>query len=119
MRILLPGALLLAASALLGCSSPSVPSWAVATSKSQYLDEEYVVERVPPKMASVARQNNDTEAGSRKIDGAKIHSVKVDDPASTGSTLPADDPRNRFRELDRRQAEENRKTDAALTICRC
>ena len=70
-------------------------------------------------MASVARQNNDAEADGRKIDNAKVYNVKVDDPASTGSTLPADDPRNAFRELDRRQAEENRKTDAALTICRC
>ena len=117
MRILLPGALLLAASALLGCSSPSVPSWAVATSKSQYLAEEDVVER--PKVTSVARQNNDAEAHGRKIDDAKIYNVKVDDPASTGSVLPTDDPRSAYRELDRRQAEENRKTDAALTICRC
>ncbi len=118
MRIILPGALLLAASALLGCSSSSVPSWAVATSKGQYLGEKQLVERVRPKMKSVARKTN-TEAVGRKIDDAKIYNGKVDEPASTGSTLPADDPRNRFRELDRRQAEENRKINAALTICRC
>ncbi len=119
MRIILPGALLLVASALSGCSSPSVPSGAVATSQSQYLAEKHLVERVRPKMTSVARRHNDAEADDRKIDDAKINNVKVDDPASTGSVLPTDDPRNAYRELDRRQAEENRKIDAALAICRC
>ncbi len=118
MRIILPGALLLAASALLGCSSSSVPSWAVATSKSQNPAEKHLVERVRPKMTSVARQN-DTEAVGRKIDNAKTYNGKVDEPASTGSTLPADDPHKAFRELDRRPREENRMIDAALTICRC
>lgn len=69
-------------------------------------------------MKSVASKNN-TEAVGRKIDDAKIYNGKVDEPASTGSTLPADDPRNAFRELDRRQAKENRNVDAALSICRC
>jgi hypothetical protein len=118
-RIILPGALFLAASALLGCSSPSVPSWAVATSKSPYVAEKHLVERARPEITSVARQNDDAEVDDRKIIDAKIYNVKVDDPASTGSTLPADDPRIAFRELDRRQAEENRNVDAALSICRC
>jgi hypothetical protein len=115
MRIIRLGALLLAASALLGCSSPSVPSWAVATSKSEYLSEKRFVERVRPKMSPVA--SHDAEPGGRKIDDAKI--VKANDPASTDSMLSEDDPRKALRELDRRQAEENRKIDAALAICRC
>jgi hypothetical protein len=117
MRIILSGALLLAATALLGCSSPSVPSWAVATSKSQYLSEKHFAERVRPKVAPVA--SHDAEPDGRKIHEPKIYDVKIGDPESTDSTLPTDDPRKAFRELDRRQAEENRKLDAALAICRC
>ncbi|MGC1355097.1 MAG: hypothetical protein WA851_04770, partial [Xanthobacteraceae bacterium] len=114
MRIILPGALLLSASALLGCSSPSVPSWAVATTKSQYIAEKPLVGRVWPTKPSVASQKNDAEADGRKIDDAKIHNVKVDAPASAASTLAPDDPRKALKELDQRQAEENRKIDAAL-----
>ena len=119
MRIIFPGALLFSAAALLGCSSPPVPSWGVATTKSQYLAEKSLVERVQPTTTSVASQTNDAEADGRNIDDAEISNAKVDDPATAGSTLPADDPRRALRELDQRQAEENRKIDAALAICHC
>lgn len=119
MRIIFCGALLLSASALLGCSSPSVPSWAVTTTKSQYLAEKPLVDRAWPTKPSVASQMNNAEADRRKIDDAKIHDVKVDAPASAASTLSPDDPRKALKELDRRQAEENRKIDAALAICHC
>jgi hypothetical protein len=118
-RIILPGALLFSAAALLGCSSPPVPSWGVATSKSQYLAEKPLVERARPTKPSVASQSKDAAADTRKINDAKVYNVKVDDTASNGSTLSADDPRKALRELDRRQAEENRKIDAALAICHC
>jgi hypothetical protein len=108
----------MSASALLGCSSPSVPSWQLATSMSQYREEKPLVERVRPTTASVASRT-DPEADRRKIDDAKVYNVKVDDPAPTGRTLSADDPRKMLKELDRRQAEENRKIDAALAICHC
>jgi hypothetical protein len=112
MRIISSGALLLAASALLGCSSPSIPSWAVA---NRYPSEKRLVERVRPKITPVA--SHDAESGGRKIDDTKI--LKVDDPASTDSKLSEGDPRKALRELDRRQAEDNRKLDAVLAICRC
>lgn len=70
-------------------------------------------------MTSIASQSNHGEADRRNIDNAKISNVKVNDLASTSSGLPADDPHKALRELDRRQAEENRKIDAALAICHC
>jgi hypothetical protein len=118
-RITFLGALLLSVSGLLGCSSPSVPSWAVATTKSQYLTEKPLVARARPTKPSAASQIGDTEADGRKIDDAKIHNVKVDAPVSAASTLAPDDPRKALKELDQRQAEENRKIDAALAICHC
>ena len=112
MRVVSFGALFLAASALLGCSSPSIPSWAVA---NRYPSEKHLVERVRPKITPVA--SHDAESGGRKIDDTKI--LKVDDPASADSMLSEGDPRKALRELDRRQAEESRKLDAVLAICRC
>ena len=118
MRIILAGALALSASALLGCSSPSVPSWARATIKDPYLAEKPLVERVPTKL-SVVSEANDADAHGRKIDEAQLRNVKVDAPSSAASTLSPDDPRKALKELDQRQAEENRKIDAALAICHC
>jgi hypothetical protein len=112
MSIISSGALLLAASALLGCSSPSIPSWAVA---NRYPSEKHLAERIRPKTTPVA--SHDAEPAGRKIDDTRI--LKVDDPASTDSMLSEGDPRKALRELDRRQAEENRKLDAVLAICRC
>jgi hypothetical protein len=116
-RIIFRGALLLSALSLLGCSSPSVPSWAVATTKSQYPTEKPLVVRTWPTKPSATSQISDTE--SRKIDDAPVHNVKVDERPSAATTLAPDDPRKALRELDRRQAEENRKIDAALAICHC
>jgi hypothetical protein len=118
-RIILSGALLLSASALLGCSSSSVLSFGATTTKSQYLTEKLAVEPGRPIVNSGASQNKDVETDSRETDDAKVYNVKVDDQASNGGTLPADDPRKALRELDRHQAEENRKIDAALAICHC
>jgi hypothetical protein len=76
-----------------------------------------LAERVQPK--TTPRASHDAQQSVGKTDNPKIYDVKIGDPESTDSTLPADDPRKAFRELDRRQAEENRKLDAALAICRC
>lgn len=122
MRIVLLGAPVLAAWALLGCSSPSVPSWEVAKPNSRYSAEEHLTERVRPNMTSLASHDaGPSHAGPsrRKTDDTKIYNFKVDDPAPIASPLPDDDPRKALRELDRRQAEENHKVDAALAICRC
>jgi hypothetical protein len=61
--------------------------------------------------------SHEAAPGGRKIDDTKI--LKVNDPPATDSTLSEGDPRKALRELDRRQAEENRELDAALAICRC
>jgi hypothetical protein len=118
MRVVSFGALFLATSALLGCSSPSVPTWAVA---SRYPSEKHLVERIRPKTTQVSSHDpiasHDAAPGGRKIDDTKI--LKVNDPPATDSTLSEGDPRKALRELDRRQAEENRELDAALAICRC
>jgi hypothetical protein len=119
-RNIVVGALFLSVSGLLGCSSPSVPPWAVATTKSQNLTEKPLIARTWAAKPSVASQITETEADSHKIDDAQIHNVKVDTRASaTPPALAPDDPRKAFRELDQRQAEENRKIDAALAICHC
>ena len=64
-------------------------------------------------------QNSRAEADGRNTGHAKIDTVKVDDLAAAGGALPANDLRRTRSEMDRRQAEENRKIDAALAICRC
>ena len=118
MRIISSGAVFLAASALLGCSSPSIPSSAVA---NRYPSEKHLVERVRPKTTSVASHDplasQDAAPGGRKIDDSQT--LKVNDSTPTDSMLSEGDPRKALKELDRRQAEENRKLDAALAICRC
>jgi|ERR1700723_3616863 hypothetical protein len=112
MRIISSGAVFLAASALLGCSSPSIPSSAVA---NRYPSEKHLVERVRPKVTPVA--SHDAESGGRKVDDSQT--LKVNDSTPTDSMLSEGDPRKALKELDRRQAEENRKLDAVLAICRC
>jgi hypothetical protein len=112
MRIISSGAVFLAASALLGCSSPSIPSSAVA---NRYASEKHLVERVRPKVTPVA--SHDAESGGRKVDDSQT--LKVNDSTPTDSMLSEGDPRKALKELDRRQAEENRELDAALAICRC
>jgi hypothetical protein len=119
MRIILSGAVLFSASALLGCSSQSTAPWGAATSKSEYLAVKPLVERERPTTPSVGSQTNVEDAVGRKIGDAKIYDVKAKDAAAIDNTLPADDPRKALRELDHRQAEENRKIDAALAICHC
>jgi hypothetical protein len=117
-RIIFWGALLLSASGLSGCS-PSVPSWAVAATKSQYLTEKPLVARAHPTKPSVSSEISDTGTDGRKIKDAEIHNIKVDEKAPAATTSSSDDPRKALMELDQRQAEENRKIDAALAICHC
>jgi hypothetical protein len=114
MRIILQGVLVLAAAALSGCSSPSTQSWAVATSHSRYLSEEHLAERVQPK--TTPRASHDAQPSVGKTDNPKIYDFQLDHPAPT---LPEDDTRKALRELDQHRAEEDRKVDAALAICRC
>ena len=54
MRLVLSGGLLVAASALCGCSSPSPPSWAMAAPKSHYLMQKPMAQRSHQKKKHVA-----------------------------------------------------------------
>ena len=112
--MILTAVLLLAASTLSGCSSPSVPSWAVGAAKSD-LREKHASSLRPKKTLVAKRSVGDVEADVHKINDGKIDKVNVDHPASSRT----DDRLNFLRELDRRQEEERRKIDAAITICRC
>lgn len=86
--MILPALLSLATSALLSCSSSSVPSWALATSKKQYRGASDLVERSRPKETVVARPSvGDAEADDRKV-------IKVDNPEFTGSAPRRDDHLN-------------------------
>lgn len=117
MRVILTAVLLLAAATLSGCSSPSVPSWAVEAAKSD-LREKHVSSPRPKKTLVAKRSVGDVEADAHKINDSKIDKVIVDHPASTGRASSTDDRVTFFRELDRRQEEERRKIDEVLTICR-
>ena len=112
--MILTAVLLLAASTLSGCSSPSIPSWAFEAAKRDVREKH--VGSLRPKKTLVAKRS--VEADAHKINDGKIDKVNVDHPASIGRASGADDRLNVFRELDRRQEEERRKIDAAITICR-
>ena len=69
-RLILSAVLLLMTSVLLSCSSPSVPSWALATAKNENRGATHLVEL--PKKTVIARPRVDgAEADDRKVSDAK------------------------------------------------
>jgi hypothetical protein len=108
--------MLLASTALFGCSPTSIPSYTSAppaqrtatTPKSQYQNREKATAQRPHREAMhVARPSN----GDSKVDT---------DITYTGSAAPGKDDNIKpfSKEWDERQAEEHRRLDAAITICR-
>jgi hypothetical protein len=66
-RLALSGGLAVATFALCGCSSPSIPSWAMATPKSHYLMEKPIAQlshRRKMQVAPIAEHSHATSNGS-------------------------------------------------------
>jgi hypothetical protein len=96
------------------CSSPSVPSWAVASSY-QHIQRADLVSRAPPQTAITSGPSTGlSEPDTHKQRRLKAEDANADDGTSTTSGLG--DP-NPFKELDRRQEEERRRMKAFITIC--
>jgi hypothetical protein len=106
-RLFLIGGLLLAAPALLSCSSSSTPTnlsrpaWQVANApQSQYVTEQRIVRQQDPKKTQTARPN-------------------VRDEMITGSTPNKNEEFKLLsKEWYQREKEEERRMKAIMTICR-
>lgn len=106
-RLLLIGGLLVAATALLNCSSSSTPTnlsrpaWQVANApQSQLVTEQRIARRQHPKKTQSARQN-------------------VSDEMITGSAPNKNEDLKLFsKEWYQREKEEERRMRAIMTICR-
>ena len=116
MRLTVQEMLLMAPLALLGCSSPSVPMWAVTAAQSQHhLGEVRPIARSGLKSVPVARSSvADVATVGRNQD----YDNTMNDAASIASVSGIEDDRGAFRELDQKLEEERRKMNAAMTICR-
>jgi hypothetical protein len=100
----LTGGLIVAALVLCGCSSPSIPSWATAGPKSQYLIEKRMAQRSHQKTMRVAP----TVVRSR----ATHHDSNIGGASSEREHLKSE-------EWDQVQEEtEQRRIDSLLAICR-
>ena len=134
MRLVLTGVLLLAVSALSGCSStPSVPSWAVAMAQSQYLREKRIAQRLHQEKMQARLIVGHPAVDGPKVDNPKVGAPKADDDVrSTGTvpskygylylnTLPSEHKHliPFSKEWQRREEEEDRRLKATITnICR-
>jgi hypothetical protein len=114
MRVIVLGSLSLAALALVGCSSSSVPMWAVASANSQHVGEKRLAHSRLQSIPVARSHEADVEASSRK----QGNDVKMAEPAAPDSVTPVNDDHRAFRELDRKMEDENRKMNEAITICR-
>jgi hypothetical protein len=111
---MLAALLVLIGFAVSACSSPSVPSWAVA-SGYQHIQRENLVSRTPPQKARTSGPSTAlSEPDTHKQRRLKAEDANADDGTATTSGLG--DP-NPFKELDRRQEEERRRMKAFITIC--
>jgi hypothetical protein len=105
-RLALSGGLIVAASALCGCSSPSIPSWAMAGPKSQYLIEKRMAQHSHEKIMRVAPTVVQPKAGH---DGSYIG----------GASSKREHLKSFSEEWDQVQEEtEQRRVDSLLAICR-
>ena len=105
MRLTLSCTLLAATSALCGCSSPSIPSWAVAGHKGHYLVEKRTAQRSHHKtiyVAPAAARPNATREGSH-----------IGDPPSEAGYFETGSEA-----WQRAQQIEQQKFDSLLAICR-
>jgi hypothetical protein len=113
-RFILTCGILLAASVLIGCSSPSIPSYALAS--------------VANRPATTAKTKNISgKAIARHSHQAMVRvaypapgDAKISDDVSYTSAAPSkfEYVRPFSKEWDQRQAEEHRRIDSAITICR-
>jgi hypothetical protein len=114
MHYVIAGLLILLGLALSGCSSPSVPSWAVA-STNQHIRPEHLVSHAP----SVTRVATRPSTTAVIPDTDNLRDVKAEDANANDatSTISGRNGSNPFKELDRRQEEERRRMKAFITIC--
>ncbi len=117
MRFLVVVGVLLGPLVLCCCSSPSIPSWAVATLKSEYRAEMRTAQTSHRQGEHVAQPIVDAS----KVDDSKVADRKVyDEVASIGSVPSKFQYLKPFsEEWKQRQEEEARRIKAATTICRC
>jgi hypothetical protein len=104
-RLALSGGLLAAALALCACSSPSVPSWAMAGHKGQYLIEQRTAQRSRQKkmyITPTAVQPNTT------YDRSYIGGL----PSKSEDVEPGSEEWQHAQEIEQRQF------DSLLAICR-
>jgi hypothetical protein len=115
--LVITGVLLLGALGLCGCSSPSIPSWATATLKSEYRAEMHIAGTSHRKRTHIARPIvNEAKADKSKISDRKLYN----DVAFTGSVPSKFQYLKPFsEEWKQRQEEDARRMKAATTICRC
>jgi hypothetical protein len=104
-RLVLRGGLLVATLTLCGCSSPSIPSWAMETPKSQYLMEKRMAQRSHQKRMLVAPTAAHAKAN---YDGSYIG----------GASSKSEYLEPFSKEWHQDQETEQRRIDALLTICR-
>jgi hypothetical protein len=104
-RFALSCGVLAATSALCACSSPSVPSWAVAGQKGHYLVEKRMTQRSPQKAVYVAP----TVARPR---------INREEPYSDGLPSKPDYFEPGSEEWRHAQEIEQQKFDSLLAICR-
>ncbi len=112
--LVVSGLLSLGVLALCSCSSPPIPSWAVATLESEYRSQMHIAETSHGKRMHIARPI--VEEDEAKVANQKAY----DEVASIGSVPSKFQYLKPFsEEWKQRQEKEAQRMKAATSICRC
>jgi hypothetical protein len=130
MRAVFASVMLVAATALCGCASDQVPSWAIAAAQSQYRPARFGAKHdsretsVKTRVVRPALENlqvTDITTDIKKTDTKLVPTVRRPPDQKQTANVPSKykDLAVRLQQWDRRQEEENRRINMAIAICRC